>query len=80
MVKLNHLLVAYAVIGAGSVGFAWGQIAGGLKSSDPFVERRVEKDETKREYNAGDMSKEEYQKQRADEDARLKASGERGVF
>lgn len=82
MEKIKHLLFGLIVVGGVGNAFAQtsGQTPSGQQSKDPFVERRNETTEAKRKYGAGEISKEEYQKKSAEANAKLKASGERGVF
>ena len=82
MNKLKHLLAgALALcIGGTALAQASGQTSTGKKSRDPFVERREEMAEAKKKYNAGEISKEQYDKARVEATEKLKATGQRGIF
>ncbi|RZI42616.1 hypothetical protein EGT07_11485 [Herbaspirillum sp. HC18] len=93
MNNLKQLLAVFVAAGIAGVAMAQassdqatgasvpsGQASSGKSSKDPFVERRDEKKAAKKQYKSGDISKEEYQKEKAEAQDKLKASGERGTF
>jgi uncharacterized membrane protein len=59
MKTLKQLLVAIIALMTGGVALA-------QTTTDPYKERRSEKQEAKKEYKEGDVSKEEYNKKQAE--------------
>jgi hypothetical protein len=81
MKKLTHVLLTLVALGAAGIAQAQTSppASADQKSKDPFVERRNEKQEAKKEYKSGKISKEEYKADKAESTAKLKSTGERGL-
>lgn len=82
MEKPRNLLAGLVVLGAAGVASAQtsGPAPAVRQYSDPFVQCREEKTQAAKEYKAGNISRDEYDRRRAEASEKLKASGERGIF